>query len=321
MHQFDYTSVPVVDTSTKAIFGANINARSLKNKVSELQAVVQSMNLSVIAVTETWLDSTILDSALFETHSVFRRDRNRRGGGVLLAISNSLNPTALDCSDFPSTLEFVCAVLTINSERWLCGVYYRPPTDVASLGLLEDVLNNLHLDMYAGCILMGDFNINWSSTNPCPLRSALRELADSFCVDQIVSEPTRSSADFSSHTTIDLILTSRPDRVCDVRIEPGLGSSDHHLVSFRIRGSPGKLPNQVREMFQYHKADLNHFQNLLSAVPWNLIDYTDLDDAWENFSNYSLTCVHECIPVCRRSKRVKPWISAELPRPILVKCR
>ena len=156
MHQFDYTSVPVVDTSTKAIFGANINARSLKNKVSELQAVVQSMNLSVIAVTETWLDSTILDSALFETHSVFRRDRNRRGGGVLLAISNSLNPKALDCSDFPSTLEFVCAVLTINSERWLCGVYYRPPTDVASLGLLEDVLNNLHLDMYAGCILMGD---------------------------------------------------------------------------------------------------------------------------------------------------------------------
>ncbi|XP_038054614.1 uncharacterized protein LOC119726832 [Patiria miniata] len=279
------------------------------------------MNLSVVAVTETWLDSTIPDSALFETHSVFRKDRNRRGGGVLLAISNSLNPTAVDSSGFPSSIEFVCAAFTINSERWLCGAYYRPPTDAASLGLLEEVLNNLELDLYAGFILMGDFNINWSPVNPCPLKSTLQDLADSFCVDQVVSKPTGSSADFLTNTIIDLICTSRPDRVCNVSIEPGLSSSDHHMVSFRIRGSPGKLPDQVRETFQYHKADLNHFHNLLSAVPWNLIDYSDLDDAWENFSDYFLACVRECIPVRRGRKRVKPWISADLHKLILEKRR
>lgn len=68
----DSTSSPLTgifdNTATKAIFGANINARSVKNKIPELQAVVHSMNLSLVAITETWLDSSIPDSMLFDSH-------------------------------------------------------------------------------------------------------------------------------------------------------------------------------------------------------------------------------------------------------------
>lgn len=101
--------------------------------------------------------------------------------------------------------------------------------------------------------------------------------------------------------TID--FTSRPDRVCDVKVEPGLSTSDHNLVSFRIRGSPGKLPRCVREIFQYHKTDLVHFQTLLAAVPWGVIDYNDINDAWDTFSDFFLNCVKECVPVRKGSKR------------------
>ena len=82
-----------------------------------------------------------------------------------------------------------------------------------------------------------------------------------------------------------MLFTSRPDRVCDVVVNPGLSTSDHHLVKFRLRRSPGKLPHRFRENFQYHKADANHFHNQLNLVPWDLINYADIDGAWEMISD------------------------------------
>ena len=136
------------------------NARSMKNKIPELQAVIDSMKLSLVAITETWLDTSIPDAMLFDSHIVFRKDRNRRGGGILLAISNFLQPTPVHVGDLDADIEIVFAEFIINSERWLRGVYYRPPSDVTSIDLLENVLNSLNVDCYAGFLLMGDFNIN-----------------------------------------------------------------------------------------------------------------------------------------------------------------
>ena len=223
--------------------------------------------------------------------------------------------------DLPPNIEIVFAEFILNSERWLCGAYYRPPSDDTSIGLLDDALNKLNLDRYSGFILMGDFNINWSSDNSSLLATTLHDLANAYCFEILVNETTRSSSDLSSNTTIDLIFTSRPDRVCDVKVEPGLSTSDHYLVSFRIRGSPGKLPRRVREIFQYHKTDLVHFQTLLAAVPWRVIDYNDINDAWDTFSDFFLNCVRECVPVRKGSKRAKPWITEELHRLILEKRR
>ena len=110
----------------------------------------------------------------------------------------------------------------------------------------------LHLDGWF-------YSINWSADGSRLLKSALYDLADAFCDEQPVSEITRSSSDFVSNSTIDLSFTSRPaDRVRDVKVEPGLPRSNPSLVNFRVRGSPGKLQAQFREIFQYYKADVTH---------------------------------------------------------------
>ena len=151
----------------------------------------------------------------------------------MLAISNGLQPTAVDLP-FDTGIEIVFAQLAIGSEKWLCGsyMYYRPPSlDSTSINVLDNVLSHLDLDSFAGVILMGDFNIDWSPSNTGHLRS-------------LVHEVTRSSTDFSTNTILDLIFTSRPDSLRDVCIEAGIVNSDHHMVIFKIRGSPGKLPKQ-----------------------------------------------------------------------------
>ena len=43
----------------------------------------------VIVITETFLDCTIMDGEIFpQEYSVFRHDRNRHGGGVLIVVLN-----------------------------------------------------------------------------------------------------------------------------------------------------------------------------------------------------------------------------------------
>lgn len=66
---------------------AYLNARSLVNKSASFEADVYSKNFDIIAVTETHLDESLNSAELFPSNfRLYRRDRNRRGGGVLVAV-------------------------------------------------------------------------------------------------------------------------------------------------------------------------------------------------------------------------------------------
>lgn len=60
-------------------------------KSASLKADVYSRNFDIITVTETHLNDSISSSELFpQSYRVFRRDRNHRGGGVLVAITENI---------------------------------------------------------------------------------------------------------------------------------------------------------------------------------------------------------------------------------------
>ena len=69
-----------------------LNTRSLRNKTLDLQALLLEDYFPVIAITETWLDSSFMDFELgLNDYSVHRKDReDRRGGGALLAVHTNL---------------------------------------------------------------------------------------------------------------------------------------------------------------------------------------------------------------------------------------
>ena len=71
----------------------NLNARSLNTeKIEELQVIASNFNVSIICVTETWLENYIAD----ESVSIYgfyceRRERvNRRTGGVACYVKNDV---------------------------------------------------------------------------------------------------------------------------------------------------------------------------------------------------------------------------------------
>ena len=62
------------------------NCDSLGNKFHLLETLVLDHSPTIVALTETHIDLTIDNSEFIPGYTIVRKDRDRRGGGVLLAV-------------------------------------------------------------------------------------------------------------------------------------------------------------------------------------------------------------------------------------------
>ena len=93
------------------------NARSLIKQLSSFQSYVYSSDFNVLAVTETWLHDYIFDNEILSSgYNIYRKDRNSRGGGVMLAVSNKLFSKLLPT---PDNLELLALSLTLNHNEYI----------------------------------------------------------------------------------------------------------------------------------------------------------------------------------------------------------
>ena len=70
-----------------------MNARSLANKMVETKIMTLEHNIDILAVSETWFNTTttVNESSLFGFQPPFRRDReHKRGGGTCLHVKISI---------------------------------------------------------------------------------------------------------------------------------------------------------------------------------------------------------------------------------------
>lgn len=221
-------------------------------------------------LTETWLNSKITNSELFECenhYTVYRSDRTARiGGGVLLAVKESIN-----CSLVPinTNLELIWCCLTISFKKIILGVCYRSPSnDLSFCDDLHDSLNLITM-RFPGVqiILLGDFNfpnIVWSHSLPFsnPTTGEANRfvsVCSDFGLSQIVKLPTRVTQKKSS--LLDLILTSSTDNISTATHMPGL--SDHDVLLFTITTPHQKIKRERKKFRDYKKANYEAINNEL----------------------------------------------------------
>jgi len=111
MHQHDNNTPMIInhsvtpsnrlspDSSTLKLF--QINARSVVNKINQIQNFVYSNSVDILGVTETWLTDSIYDQEILPTNfTIYHKDRDSRGGGVMIAVRNNIHSelTPLDCN-------------------------------------------------------------------------------------------------------------------------------------------------------------------------------------------------------------------------------
>ena len=82
----------------------------------------------IIGLTETWLTDAILDNEILPiNYSIYRADRDTRGGGVLLAVKNTIPSQRIES---PKDLEVVSVLIGSNNPVKICVVYNPPNSSI-----------------------------------------------------------------------------------------------------------------------------------------------------------------------------------------------
>ena len=198
-------------------------------------------NASLIGISESKLDSTILDSEIeIKNFDLIRADRSRKGGGVACYIRKSLSYNLKE-KFCPNTESIFIDIFLPKSKPLLIGILYRPPDKPEFLNYMNDCLSQNNITNTQECFLLGDFNINlhddgkmildknYNTTysQVTPLVKKYLEICFLHCLRQLILKPTRITS--QSKTLLDHILTNSPEKVIQSgSIETGL--SDHELI-------------------------------------------------------------------------------------------
>ena len=108
----------------------NMNCQSIRSKLPTFEALLDGENPDIIVGTESWLNDTISTGEIFPPcYNVFRRDREteQRGGGVFIAVKNTL----LACAepDLQTNSEIIWISIQVKGISPLyIGAFYRPPS-------------------------------------------------------------------------------------------------------------------------------------------------------------------------------------------------
>lgn len=279
-----------------------------------MEGLLLTHDPDVVVLTETWLSEDIYDSEFVpNNYQVFRKDRDRRGGGVAILYKASLQLIRLP--DVTGVEGIFCKVYADNI-KYLLGAIYRPPNSpVPVLHHLKEYIQ-CHVKPGDRIIMTGDFNfpnIDWCtfSSQSCNLmENEMLDLALNFDLLQVVNEPTRIQ--HGSMSILDLFFLSgniTENISCDV----ATGISDHKAVLLSLNDISLK-----------HEDALHSFPNFSRADNESIIDILDLryddfqtnpcsiNDLWLIFKNMVHECIRCFVPkISKQSCSRNPWISRE----------
>ena len=315
----DVQQNPGPTSGSNALRISSFSARSIVNKRLDLQAYVTLVNPDFIAITETWLHNNIDDNELLpNSYNIHRKDRESRGGGVILAVRSNIS-----CFRRRDLEESDCELLWgeipfKDSSSYFVGVFYRPPS--SDLTYLEGLARSLDkvslISEHANILLLGDFNlpdIDWDLISPLQPNS----LSDYFCdyilnffsLSQLINQPTRLDA------VLDLVISNRPENISNIKIGDGLGSSDHNIITFDLQCKITRPCQPSKQIYDYQNANWDNFRLELSHVSWDTIlnDDVSIDCVWNNWKRVFFKAVHNNIQTrAIKSKRNVPWITSEI---------
>ena len=185
------------------------NVQGLRSKLTDIKSNGDMSSASVLAFTETWLQSGVeSDHIALEDYMICRKDRSDGRGGVALYVLNTLK-----WQDLLILTSLECCAIKINPENnapYIVAVIYRPPKQPVHQfeQLLQDILFILRQEGTENIFVTGDFNENQLEEGRCPITSVFTE----YGFRQIVTKCTTrygSLLDLMYVRTIDYKPTAR----------------------------------------------------------------------------------------------------------------
>ena len=283
------------------------NARSISNKLDDLQVVAENNGVDIMCITESWLNDDIPDDPLCIPHFIgpFRNDRKERlGGGVLVYVKNSIKVN--HCAELQSNdHESIWVTLHPNKlprsvSSIAIGVIYHPP-GANNYNLYNHICHSVDTILKkhpnAGIVILGDFNSF--------KENSMRNLYD---LKQIVKSNTRGNK------ILDKIFTNLDQFYNEPKILPPLGRSDHSVITCypNIQSSYIKPHNKT---VSYRSNDFTSKVFLvheLKEYNWTtLYELNTCEDKFNMFMSVITDLLDKHLPYKEFIKNTsdKPWVT------------
>ena len=296
------------------------NARSLNNKIDELETCVKTLyeyrDASFICFSESWFKEDCPDSSVqLDNFHLCRNDRDcdnttkSRGGGVCIYTNNKYcHPQNVHVLNRASNPDIEILSVSIRPHylpreftKIIVNIVYIP--DQSSAGAATTQLSTTLNDQLtsspdAFIVVTGDFN-------HAALDPGLRFY-------QHVTKPTRQGA------TLDLCYTNIK-KCYKCKTLPPLGKSDHEMVLLMPNYKTKLIdsPPVEKEVFVYNKEACTKMTDCFELTDWNV--FTDscadnLDELNDHVSCYIQFC--EESNVQKKTVKIyanqKPWVDKHL---------
>lgn len=310
----------------------------MRTKISEVSIGIRASDYEVIAFTETWLNSDIGSSELFnDKYVVYRTDRKydvlacSRGGGVLVALKSGLS-SYLICGGSNPNFEDVWVRVSFECAVIIIGIIYIPPN--SQLSVFEDLVSTMEniRRNYKNAKLMviGDFNlpnVEWVMEDGHLTPAALGSGTDEFLLTSMyyLELQQLNHIKNSLNRTLDLIFCDDFDVLSVVRSDNCICSLDVFHPPFEVRFCPAGWPLMDHKtdisLYLFGKAQYDDINCALSSCDWSfLTDCVDPDDRMEKFYSTLYGVIEQFVP--KKTIKVDKfprWYSWELKELIGIK--
>ena len=255
-------------TNQRGLKIGHINVNGLKQKLSEISLLLNTVKLDLLAISETHLTSQVSNAEInIDGFNMVRSDRcdGRRGGGTLIYYHERLTVFQMN---FKIDIECSWLDILIKNQRVLVGCMYRPPNKNNFLPLFEKFLDNITIKR-KNLIIVGDFNYNINDFQQ-PNTLKFKNIIFTHNLTNLISQPTRITERSSS--TIDLILTTSNPTGPKVKLSGthDSGISDHHLIYAILDLQPPKRKSKIITVNKIE--DKDSLINDFTLVPWHILE-------------------------------------------------
>jgi hypothetical protein len=305
------------------------NVRGLRSKTQLFRNNVEQYSYDFIALTETFLTSSVCNGELFPPgYRVIRQDRigDTGWGGVLLAVKESYSVHVLNNVDgLTRDKELVFVIITTKNIKLLCCVAYLPPNykDEQYLSVLTCIENVICKYSDLDVILLGDFNLNSCSTN-------VKGQFDMFCSFCGLDERNHILNNHGGMLDVVLCNLGRDLVAVHVVKDPLVPIDQYHPpLEIEIKYYVGTSQKSTSNESQHHletcpqwnwrKADFLGLYSHLGNLDWSdVLESCDVNAATDLFYQVVYDTIDLFVPYIGRTQNFKfkysypKWYSSEI---------
>ena len=325
-HTYDQLQISnLSNNSPLSLCHANIRSapKNLHNLIDSFSLV--NTNFSILALTETWLNSD--NASLFNIpnyNHIHLTRNNRGGGGVSIHLHNSFVYSKRD--DLTSSTLFYeilsIEILRPSASNLIVVAIYRPPNvDISEfLSHLTSMLVRIDSEKKPTFIL-GDFNLDLLKRDTNSDIQTFLDLMYSSSFLPLINKPTRVTAD--SATLIDNIFTNNLSQHHSIGILLADISDHYPIFTYLKELLP---PKQAEIKYRaFNEVNRNTFREQIQLEDWSRVYETqNAQEAYTHFSETISQLYETNFPVKIR-KSVKsdenPWLTTGLKKSIKKKNR